>query len=172
MACAKAVLEHLDVEEGEIQKALESFEGVEGRLQFVRELRGTKIYNDNNATSPDAVTAGLKAVSEGRNVVLVLGGTDKGADMSLVLKEIAETCRSVVLYPGTGTDTIRNDVKNFKSVHVLEGEDLKKCIDLAWGECEEGDVLLFSPAFSSFGKEYQNEYDRNDKFMDLVKDLR
>ena len=51
---AAAVLRALHLSEEDIRTGLESFEPVEGRLQFVRELHGIKIYNDNNATTPDA----------------------------------------------------------------------------------------------------------------------
>ena len=47
-------------------------EPVEGRLQLIKEHEGIKIYNDNNATTPDATVAGLDAVSDGMNVILII----------------------------------------------------------------------------------------------------
>src|SRR3989344_1473219 len=59
---AVAALQALGVAEDDIRAGLESFEGVEGRLQFIREINGVKIYNDNNATTPEATIAALKAL--------------------------------------------------------------------------------------------------------------
>lgn len=171
MACVKAVLEYLECTESEIQDALESFGGVEGRLELLREVHGVAIYNDNNATSPDAVIAGLNTLGGENNIVLIMGGTDKGVDMSRVIELIPRFCKSVILYPGSGTDTIRERLQSISTVRILEGIDLKECVEKAFNECVPGDTLLFSPAFSSFGNEYKNEYDRNDKFVALVKAL-
>ena len=57
----------LGVSEKEIKKGVESFKGVPGRLEFVREIRGVKYYNDTTATSPEGLYAALDALSEKRN---------------------------------------------------------------------------------------------------------
>src|SRR3990167_6282338 len=89
---ANAALSALGLSDEEIKAGLESFEGVEGRLQFVREIGGVKIYNDNNATTPEATIAALKALQESRiknhevGIILIAGGSDKG----LTLKALAD----------------------------------------------------------------------------------
>jgi UDP-N-acetylmuramoylalanine--D-glutamate ligase len=103
-ALAAAALRGLGLDDTAIKDALESFEGVEGRLQFVGEMKGVKIYNDNNATTPEATIAALKALSadrqdldagnppspeatggHGKNIILIMGGADKGLDMNTLL---------------------------------------------------------------------------------------
>src|SRR3990167_9571280 len=141
-------------------EALASFAGVEGRLQFVREVSGVKIYNDNNATTPEATVAALRTF--GRNVVLIAGGADKGLDMSEFVSEVQKVCKKIVLLGGTGTERIKaelSDARVFDSLPEAVSEALK--------DVSKGDVLLFSPAFASFGM-FKNEYDRNDQFMDFV----
>ena len=147
-------------------EALASFEGVEGRLQFVRELNGVKIYNDNNATTPEATIVALKALDEGKKgIILILGGADKGLDLSQLVSEIKKSCKKVVLLSGTGTEALRKEFPD-ASVH----ESLEEAVHDAVKIASEGDVLLFSPAFASFGM-FKNEYDRNDQYIEIVKRL-
>ena len=56
-------------------EAIKSFNGVEHRLEFVRELDGVKYYNDSIGTSPASTIAGLNAFDE--NIILLAGGSDK-----------------------------------------------------------------------------------------------
>lgn len=163
---AAAALTALAIPEALIQSGIESFRGVEGRLQSVREIRGVEIYNDNNATTPEATIAALRALDTGaKNIVLIMGGSDKGLDMSSLLYEIAKTCKRVILLAGTGTDRVTPLMQDF-SVY----DDLDSAVREAFSSAEAGDVLLFSPAFASFGM-FNNEYERNDRFLKIVSEL-
>jgi len=168
---AAAALRALGQKEAEIRGGLESFEGLEGRLQFVREIHGVKIYNDNNSTTPEATIAALRAVGrkDKRVVVLILGGDDKKLDMSHLITEIPKWCSSVVLFKERGTDRIRDGILALQpGVHVVEEEGLQACVNRAFSEAKRGDAILFSPAFQSFGKYFKNEYDRSDQFLKLI----
>ncbi len=164
-ACAAEVLRKLALSEEEIQAGIESFQGVEGRLQLVREIRGVKIYNDNNATTPEATIAALKALHTEKNIILIMGGSDKGLDMSTLLYEIAGTCKRVILLAGSGTDRITPFMQDFSVFDSLDSA-VKEALQSA----TEGDVILFSPAFASFGM-FTNEYERNDQFLSIVESL-
>jgi len=166
-AIAYEVARILNVDENVIKKAVESFPGVPGRLEFVKEAHGVKIYNDNNSTTPEATIAGLKAL--GDRIILIMGGSDKGLDMSRLIKEIPEHCKGIVLFKGNGTDKISGDIKKISGIKVFEEEGLKACIKKAMSIAKLGDTLLYSPAFTSFGKYFSNEYDRGDQFMALAK---
>lgn len=168
-ACAFEAARELRISDKYINKAITSFSGIEGRLQFVREVNGVKIYNDNNATTPDATIAALKAL--GTDIVLVMGGSDKGLDMSELISEIPKHCKSVVLFRESGTDSIADEVKNLPGVEVYEEESLKVCIKKAMSIAQIGDTLLYSPAFASFGKYFKNEYDRGDQFLEIVEKM-
>jgi UDP-N-acetylmuramoylalanine--D-glutamate ligase len=162
-ALAASALRVLELNDQEIKDGLESFEGVEGRLQFVGEMKGVKIYNDNNATTPEATIAALKALDAGKkNIILVMGGADKGLDMNALLYEIAGFCKRVILLAGTGTDRIAPLMAD-----VSIYDDLSAAIHEALSSAQPGDTLLFSPAFASFGM-FKNEYDRNDRFLKVV----
>lgn len=161
ISCAIEACKALGISEEDIKDGVESFEAVEGRLQFVKEVNGVKIYNDNNATTPEATVAALRALD--KNIILIMGGADKGLDTSELLKEIPLRTKKVILLPGTGSEKMNLDCVKVK--------DLKEALDEAIKAAEQGDIILFSPAFASFGQ-FKNEYDKNDQFMDIVKNLK
>lgn len=165
-ALAAEALRLLGLTEEQIQTGVESFDAVEGRLQFVREIGGVKIYNDNNATTPDATIAAIKALDEGKkNIIVIMGGADKGLDFSALWPEVLAKCKGVFFLAGSGTDRIRPDAPQVPVYNSIP-EALKD----AYAAAEAGDVILFSPAFASFGM-FTNEYDRNDQFVTAVKQL-
>lgn len=164
-ALAVAALEALGLSPDEIRSGLESFAGVEGRLQFVREIAGVRIYNDNNATTPQATIAALQALDSGKkNIILLLGGADKGLPIDDLLSEIDTACKDVVLLAGTGSDRV------FEKKALYRYDDLEMAVRAALDRSQEGDILLFSPAFASFGM-FKNEYDRNDRFLEIIESL-
>ena len=146
-----------------------SFGGVEGRLQYVKTVDHVRIYNDNNATTPAATVAALEALDLGnKNIILIAGGSDKGIDVSPLVDAIGEHCKKVLLTPGTGTDRLLAGLTNLSCERkVLPVEDLKQALEEARLAADNGDIILFSPAFASF-EQYQNEYERNDMFMRLI----
>lgn len=174
ISCAVKVAEVLGLPPAKIKKAVETFDGVEGRLQFLRNYKGIKIYNDTTATTPEATIVALKALRKSpstklgtklkqyKNIVLILGGADKGLDMSELLKEIPKYCRQVFLLDGTGSAKL--------NIEAVICSSLKEAVAGAIKVCKKGDILLFSPAFASFGM-FANEYDRGDKFNKIVLDF-
>lgn len=148
----------------QIELGLASFEGVEGRLQLVGEKRGVKIYNENNATTPEATLAALRALHDGdrNSIILIAGGSDKGLDLTELAREIQRTCKAVMLLAGTGTDKLRESLPD---APVFQSPE--EAVDAAFAAVQPGDIILFSPAFASFGM-FKNEYERNDTFLKLV----
>jgi UDP-N-acetylmuramoylalanine--D-glutamate ligase len=165
-ALALAAARAYGVADGTNRQALESFAGVPGRLELVREMNGIKIYNDTNSTTPEATLAALEALrntsGQNQNLILILGGNDKGLDMNKLLLEIPKHAKRVILLPGTGTDR----VLEFLPGASVYG-DLESAVEEAMKAAQPGDTVLFSPAFTSFGM-FKNEYDRGDQFNALV----
>lgn len=161
-ALAGAALEACGLSENEIRDGLSSFGGVEGRLQFVREINGVKVFNDNNATTPEATSAALQALDNGsKNVVLIMGGADKGLNIDQLVIE-AQRCKRVVFLAGTGTSRIQESLPDIEVFQTLE-----TAVARALAIAMPGDTILFSPAFASFGM-FKNEYDRNDQFLKII----
>lgn len=162
-ALALAVARVLDIPDEVSRQALTAFTGVPGRLEFLREVKGVNIYNDNNSTTPEATLAALAALGTERTVVIA-GGTDKNLDLDTLVAKLAEA-KKVILLAGSGTDRIKDQLPDAE-VYSSLAEAVTHAIESA----ESGDIILFSPAFTSFGL-FKNEYDRNDQFTALVKAL-
>ena len=124
-----------------------------------------KVYNDTTATTPEATLAALKALNVGftkPNIILIMGGADKDLDMNTLLYEIPNYTKRVILLAGTGTNRV---LEFLPGASVFD--DFKKAVDEAFVGAVPGDIILFSPAFASFGM-FKNEYDRGDQFNALV----
>lgn len=160
---AAAALRAAGLADDQIRAGVESFEGVEGRFQFVREVNGVKIINDNNATTPAATLAALASVPL-EKTVLIMGGSDKGLQTHELVSRI-QKCKKIILVSGSGTDRIRGELPEAQVV-----DSLKESVDAAVAAASAGDTILFSPAFASFGM-FKNEYDRNDQFLALIRAL-
>ncbi len=170
LACAVKVAEVLGIPEVKIKKIVSRFEGLEGRLQLLKTYKGIKIYNDNNATTPEATIAGIEALkSSNKNIILICGGADKGLNLDNFVKTINENCKSVVMIPGTGTERLNHSYE--LKVKNEVGKDLKDIVKSALSQAKKGNIILFSPAFASFGM-FNNEYERNDLFMKIIKKLK
>lgn len=170
LACAVAVGRVLGIPEAKIKKAVAGFKELEGRMQLLKVYKGIKIYNDNNATTPEATIAGIDSLkSDKKNIILICGGADKKLPLENFVKVVNKNCKATVLIPGTGTERL---ITNYKLLINNEiGKDLNDIVKKAISFAKKGDVILFSPAFASFGM-FNNEYERNDLFMNIIKKLK
>lgn len=168
---AAAALRALGLSDEEIKPGIESFQPVEGRLQLVHEVRGIKIYNDNNATTPEATIAALKALDG--NVTLIIGGSEKGLDLKELVGEIKRSVSTVIVLTHEnykGSERLKEELRA-ADVGFEEAPDLQQAVETGMNGGKGGNgILLFSPAFASFGM-FKNEYERNDEFLKIVGEL-
>ncbi len=166
---AAAALIPFGLNDDAIRDSIESFEPVEGRLQFVREINGIKIYNDNNATTPEATIAGVRAL--GSDITLIIGGSEKGLALEELVSEIKKNVSYVILltHPNYKGSARLADALQKANVAYVEANDLPQAVGIAIEKTTTG-IILFSPAFASFGM-FKNEYDRDDQFVRLIKEL-
>lgn len=162
-ALALAAARVLEIPDEVSRQALTTFAGVPGRLELIREVNGVKIYNDTNSTTPEATLAALSALNP-THTVLIMGGSDKGLDMDVLIARLPEV-KKVILLAGTGTDRIKNELPNSMIYHTISD-----AVADAFVHAEAGDNILLSPAFASFGT-FKNEYDRGDQFNAIVQAL-
>lgn len=151
-----------------IRASIATFSAVHGRLEDIGMFKNTiRVFNDNNATTCDATIRAIEAVTATYNVqpIVITGGADKGLPIDEYEKLLAEKTKAVVYLSGTGTDRITLP-KDY------EYEKLEDCIAKAFDLAKEGDIILFSPAFASFSKYFNNEYERNDLFVKEVEKYR
>ncbi len=170
-ALAFQALSALGLEAEEIISSFLTFKGVEGRLEYVGATeKGVAVYNDNNATTPQAAAVGIEAVGKKHQekVILIAGGASKALALNNLVEKIKTYCRQVFLIPGNGTEELVIILKK-EEVLVEVVPDLKTAFERSKAEAKIGEVILFSPAFASFSQ-YKNEYERNDDFLEIIKE--
>jgi len=170
-ALAFAVGKTQKISEKNIITSLEKFKGVEGRLQKIMSIKGVDIFNDTTATTPEALNTAIEALSSSkREIILLMGGADKGIDLSILKKPLNDFCSKVYLLNGSGTERLLKEgiIKEEKIAGVFNS--LEKAVKSVFSDIKKGDIFLFSPGFASFGM-FKNEYDRGDQFNSVVKSL-
>ena len=161
------------VDEKDQIKAIKEFNGVEHRLEFVRELNGVKYYNDSIGTSPASTIAGLNAFDE--NIILLAGGSDKGLDYTEIGETIAKKVR-VLLLTGPTAEKIENATKlamsksGKETVEIIHCKDLQEAVSMANEKAKSGEIVLMSPASASFDA-FKNFIERGIKFKEFVNNL-
>jgi UDP-N-acetylmuramoylalanine--D-glutamate ligase len=168
MANAMAVITAAKIfglDNGKIIKALRTFEGVEHRLEFVREIEGVKYINDSKATNVDSVWYALKGLPG--QIFLILGGQDKGNDYSRIRSLVLD--KVIKIYAiGSSADKIFNFFHRDIKVEVKQTmEDVVHASNL---EARPGDIVLLSPACASFDM-YDNYEHRGRVFKEAVNKL-
>ncbi len=131
---------------GDIASALRDFRPLPHRLEPVVERDGVLWVNDSKATNVSAAHSALASLD--RPLVVLLGGKDKGEDFRLLLTLLRERARIVVAYGASGP-RIHQELGGVVNVVLSEGT-FEDAVAVAAGEALAGDVLLLSPACSSF----------------------
>ena len=148
-----------------IAKGVQSFAGVEHRLEFVSEIAGVRYYNDSKATNVDATLKALDAFP-GR-ILVILGGKDKGSDYTVLQKPLREKAILALLI-GASAEKIEKQISG--SVALERAETLERAVETASHAARRGDVVLLAPACASFDQ-FQNYEQRGRVFKDLVRQL-
>lgn len=157
------------VEPDNMLKVAKQFGGVEHRIEFVREFDGVKYYNDSIATSPSRVISGLRAF--GRKIIVIMGGSDKGNDMSEMVPDILQYVKLLVLN-GATADKIYNTIigsSEYKNsdIKIIKTDTLENALYAAKQNAENGDIVSLCPACPAFDQFKTFEY-RGRKFKELV----
>lgn len=164
----------LGVSDEIIASTVQHFESVAHRLAIVRQLNDIRYINDSSSTTPIAAQVALEAFDA--PIVLVAGGNTKHLPLEQWPQRIIQRCRNVILLSGSGTDELQPAIQqeatrqNVKSPIDGVFDDYRQALDKANLLTQPGDILLFSPGFTSFGM-FLNEFDRGDKFVAYVQAL-
>jgi UDP-N-acetylmuramoylalanine--D-glutamate ligase len=152
-----------------MRKVLTSFSGLEHRLEFVAEIDGVKYYDDSFGTTPETAAVAVESFSEPK--VVILGGSDKGAEFDSLADAIAKSnVRQAVVIGQTGEKIIAALAKaGFTSI-TLGGKSLAEAFAICREHAQPGDVVLLSTGCASFDM-FENYKDRGQQFQDLVKQL-
>jgi len=153
-----------------ICKVLKSFQGVEHRIEFVREIDGVKYYNDSKATNTDSAIKALETFSG--HIVLIAGGDDKLTDLTDFLTLVNQRVDSFILVGDAAARFKADAIKNgFDSSKIYDaGYSMEKAIDIAKNISTPPQVVLLSPACASFDM-YDNFEERGKDFKRIVNAL-
>ena len=154
-----------------IRDFAKNFGGVEHRIELVRELDGVRYYNDSIASSPSRTIAGLNAFPE--KVILIAGGKDKGISYDSLGPVVNEHVKLLILC-GATAGVIRASVEqaeNYGGLEIADAEDYHQAVSLARSRAKEGDVIILSPASTSFDR-FANFMERGRVFKEIVNSLK
>jgi UDP-N-acetylmuramoylalanine--D-glutamate ligase len=169
-AAALKVGEIMKLEPLWMKPVLETFRGVEYRLEEIREIDGVKYINDTTSTTPAASLAAIKSFKN--PIILLAGGASKNLDLSELAFVISKKVKKLVLLEGTATDELASLINQTGGGRKVLGRfnNFKKAIMAARQTAAPGNVILLSPGCASFGM-FQNEYDRGNQFNKIVRSL-
>ncbi|HXD51957.1 MAG TPA: UDP-N-acetylmuramoyl-L-alanine--D-glutamate ligase, partial [Burkholderiales bacterium] len=125
--------------------AIKQFPGVEHRIEYVTEIDGVKFYNDSKATNVDSTVKALEAFE--RNLIVILGGKDKGSDYALLAPLVSERVKQIVLL-GAASDKIAAQLEGVRP--IARAASMRDAVHQSMAAAESGDTVLLAPACASF----------------------
>lgn len=173
--CAAAMVAALlGVPDAIIAQAVRDFKPLPHRLEFIREVHGVKYYDDSISTTPESAIAALRSFAAPK--VMILGGSDKGADWGEFAAILAAD-PSLKAIIGIGEEwpkiqeAISRNGQMSPKVEIIEGlANMSEVIQAAAKMAQVGDVVILSPACASFDM-FRNYQDRGEQFTAAVRAL-
>ncbi len=162
-AATAAMLE--GVEPQAIAAGVRSFAGVEHRIEYVDTIGGVEYFNDSKATNVDATLKALDAFAA--NVLVILGGKDKGSDYTLLRDALRQHAKMALLI-GAAAAMIEAQLDGV--IPIERAGTMARAVELAAGYAQPGDTVLLAPACSSFDQ-FDNFEHRGRIFKQLVRSL-
>lgn len=156
----------LGLRKEKIREALESFETLEHRSEYVATVRGVEFINDSKATNVNSTWYALESMT--RPTILILGGVDKGNDYSELFDLVKEKVKAIVCV-GVDNRKIHEAFGNYVELIVNTGS-MKEAVQAAFHFSNKGDAVLLSPACASFDL-FKNYEDRGKQFKEAVREL-
>jgi len=161
IACAKAY----GLADAAIQRALNAFQGLPHRIEWVAKIRDVAYFDDSKATNVGATVMSLASFE--KDVVLILGGRDKGGDYAPLRPLVKHKVRALILM-GEAKEKIREALRG--SAEMIEVKSMEEAVREAYRVAPAGGTVLLSPACSSFDM-FRDYHDRGEQFKAWVKKL-
>ncbi len=144
-----------------VRNVLSSFPGLEHRIEFVAEVDGVRFINDSKGTNVGAVA---KSLEDFNNIILIMGGLDKGNDFS-ILRDLIEKKVKVLILIGKAKEVIEKALGAVTETHKVS--DLGEAVAFSMSKASAGDVVMLSPGCASFDM-FKDFEDRGKKFKEAV----
>ncbi len=148
-----------------IRKVLKTFQPVKHRQEIVGIFDGILYINDSKGTNPDSSIKALQSYNE--PIVLIAGGKNKGLDMTEFLEEAKKRVKSLVLV-GQASEEMEPLARRLGIAKILGATSFEDCVQKAIGEAIAGDVVLLSPACTSWDM-FKSYEERGELFKELVR---
>jgi len=148
-----------------VQRVIDEFQGLEHRLEFVGNINGVSFFNDSKGTNVGSVVKSLMSFHE--PIWLIAGGKDKGGDYSPLQELIAKQVKGMALI-GEAKGRIYAALGGL--TETVKADTLKEAVEWAFAKAVAGDVVLLSPACSSYDM-FENYQERGRLFKAVVRGL-
>lgn len=158
---ASLIAKRMGVNPSSVERVVTTFEGVPHRMEKTAVVDGAIYYNDSKATTVQAVEKALLSFKE--NIILIMGGRNKGLDFS-VLKPVINSRVKMLILTGESAAVINSQI-NFKNTIIAE--KFEEAILSARRQATNGDTVLFSPGCASFDR-FANYEERGEYFKEMV----
>lgn len=146
-----------------IREAIQSFEALEHRMEYVTMVRGVEFINDSKATNINSTWYALENMN--KPTILILGGIDKGNDYAQIADLVKEKVKAIVCL---GTDNSKIHEAFQEDVALMaDAVNARQAVEAAFQFAASGDVVLLSPACASFDL-FKNYEDRGKQFKEAV----
>ncbi|QLH54359.1 MAG: UDP-N-acetylmuramoylalanine--D-glutamate ligase [Candidatus Kapaibacterium sp.] len=155
-----------EVQNEQIRYALMNFQGVEHRLEFVREIDGVTYINDSKATNVDSAYYALSSYT--RPIIWIAGGRSDNNDYDFLDDVVEKNVKAIVLI-GEAKGEIFNHFCTMKRCYLEDS--LEEAVHRAREIADEGDIVLLSPACKSFDM-FRNFEHRGQVFKEIVNSLK
>lgn len=156
----------LNIKDDKIRRALEDFEAVEHRLEYVATIGGVRYVNDSKATNVNSTWYALESMTT--PTILILGGKDKGNDYTEIEELVKDKVKAIVCMGKDNTKLL--DFFNGKVPHISDTHSITDAVKECARLVSEGDTVLLSPCCASFDL-FTSYEDRGKKFKSAVMEL-
>jgi len=136
-------------------------------MEYVGSINGVDFYNDSKATTVQAVKKAVQSF-DGKRVILITGGINKGGDFSDLRDELLNSVKEVFII-GRDRKSIYSMIKDYVKAEIKES--LEDAVNTAFKKAEKGDVILLSPGCASFDM-FKNYQERGEIFKSIVRKLK
>lgn len=168
IAASEKVANILKINKKIVKKVINNFNNLNHRLELVRVINNVKYFDNSFSTTPESTILDLKSFK--KNIILIAGGADKGANFSKLAKEIKKRVSYLILFPGLGTQKIKKELEkiNFSKNKIKNARSMSEAIKFAKNKAKKENIVLLSTACASFGL-FKNYKERGDLFQSEVK---
>ena len=149
-----------------MRESMSNFKNIEHRLESVGKISGISFINDSKATNVNSTWYALESMTS--DVILILGGVDKGNDYSMLRDLVRQKVKAIVCLGRDNRrihDAFENDVEIIVNTYSAQ-----EAAQVSYHLAEKGDTVLLSPACASFDL-FKNYEDRGNQFKQAVKEL-